>query len=554
MKKIIKALKSPIIFLSVVTSFIACDKDFSVIESDVLGKENANFTTVIDSVIPISAYNKKLDSIQVNELASNILGFFDDPAYGQTTASIITQITPSTFSPDFGENTVIDSVILNVPYFSKAIETDEEGNITYALDSLYGNSPIKLSIYKNDYFLRDFNPNSTLDASQKYYSQPDGTILNGSSVINFEDHKSDLIFEDVNFTPSNKSIRLDTSDDEGTITTEYATPALRTKLDTLFWRSTIIDKQDDVVLSNASNFNNYFRGLYFKAESIDDKGNMILLNLAATNANIIIYYSKDSTVDGERIQSTYTLNFTGNKLNTFINDYNLVTLQNGYDERVYLKGAAGSMAIVSLFDGDVEYTDKNNNTSIIPALDAFKKTYRKIDDETGTFIKDNSTDTYVLKKLINEAHLVVYEDELINTNGDNDYHKYDRIYAYDIKNNIPTIDYQVDPTENSSTPFNSKVISLSQRDTILGKYKIRITEHLNNILLRDSTNTKIGLMLSTNVNYTNNADILNSNDAVTGIPAAAILSPRGTILHGSNSENENKRLKLKIFYTKPKEN
>ena len=50
--------------------------------------------------------------------------------------------------------------------------------------------------------------------------------------------------------------------------------------------------------------------------------------------------------------------------------------------------------------------------------------------------------------------------------------QYDRIYAYDIKNNAPTFDYQVDPTE-SNIAINSKIISLSQRDTITGKFKIR---------------------------------------------------------------------------------
>ncbi|MFI1744929.1 DUF4270 domain-containing protein [Thalassobellus sediminis] len=541
MKKTIKALKLPFTFILILISFIACDKDFSIIESDVLGKENSNFLT--DSVyLPISVYNKKLDSLQINGLASNLLGFFNDPAYGKTTANIVAQITPTTNNPDFGEKTKIDSVVLTIPYFSKTI-TDS----TYTInDSLYGNSPIKLSIYKNDYFLRDFDPNSALGTSQKYYLKSDGTVLNGISVINFEDQKSDLIYEDLDFTPSNKRISLKTTDSDGNTTTTYSTPALRTKLDTLFWRNTIINKQDDPVLSNASNFNNYFRGLYFKAEAIEGKGNMVLLNLASTGANIIIYYSKDSSVAGERTLSTYQLNFTGNKLNIYNNDYSLVTLQNGNkvsgDEKLYLKGTAGSMAIVNLF--------KDQN-----AFDTFINNFR-IPDGNGNFIKENNTGNYKLKRLINDAQIVIYEDENINIGSySNEFHKYDRIYAYDIKNNEPTIDYQIDPTENTQSPISSKIISLSQRDTILGKYKIRLTEHLNNILLRDSTNTKIGLVLSNNVNYINNAEILNSNDDVTGIPAAAIISPRGTILYGSN-ENvpENKRLKLKIFYTEPKDN
>src|SRR5690606_32194196 len=155
--------------------------------------------------------------------------------------------------------------------------------------------------------------------------------------------------------------------------------------------------------------------------------------------------------------------------------------------------------------------------------------------------------------LINEARLVIYEDEaMVSTTTD--YHKYDRIYAYDVKNNTPTIDYlSYDPSTNTGNPLSSKIISLGQRDPQLLTYKIRLTEHLNNILIRDSTNTKIGLVLSSNVNLNNNSRILNSTDTVTTVPAVSIITPRGSILHGTNTNvPENKKMALEIFFTKPK--
>jgi hypothetical protein len=562
MKKTIKALKSPVVFLLIFTSFIACDKDFNVIESDVLGKENANFNAT-NAIYPISAYNKKLDSLQINNLASNLLGVFNDPAYGQTTASIVTQVTPTTFNPDFGTNTVIDSVVINMPYFSTVIGSDDNGNSTYKLDSLYGNATesIKLSIFQNNYFLRDFDPNSTLNSAQNYYSNAENTsnsAITSANVINFDNHIVATIYEDETFTPSADAIVLTTGTGDGKVATR-TTPAYRIVLNTpediLYWTNTIISKQNDPVLSNANNFKNYFRGLYIKAEAITADGSMVFINLASSAANITIHYSKDSTVEGETAQSSYVLSFTGNRINPIINNYN-VTLQNGDkvlgDEKLYLKGTSGSMAVVNLFNGLVDCDGDGNVDD--QAIDCFKKNFRQTDDN-GEFIKDNITRTFLLKRLINEAHLEIYEDEAIDvgTNGI-DFHKYDRIYAYDIKNSVPTIDYLIDPTENTASPFNSKVISLSQRDTISAKYKIRLTEHLNNILLRDSTNTKIGLVLSTNVNYTVSSKILQSNDAVTAIPAAALITPRGTILYGSNDNvSEDKRLKLKVFFTEPKE-
>lgn len=558
MKKTIKALKLTIAFLLTVSSFIACDKDFSVVESDVLGKDNANFKTGLVT-IPISAYNKKISALQINNLASNLLGVFNDPAYGQTTASIITQIRPSSYDPDFGDNPEIDSVVLSIPYFNRVVGLDENGYKEYFLDSLYGGGDsLKLSIYENKYFLRAFNPDN-LDENQNYYSNAstgtENLAFNDNSLINFDDHKGDLILEIPSFIPNKLAVKTTIRTDSDTITTR-SVPALREKMSTSFWTSAILDKEGDVVLSNPSNFNNYFRGLYFKAEATNNAGSMILINLASTSANIIIYYSKDATTEGERIQSTYTLTFSGYKLNTFINDYNLVTIPDANstlgDEKLYLKGAAGSMAVVDLFTGLVDCDGDGNVDD--DALECFKKTYRATDNN-GDPIIEAATGDFVLKKLINDAQLIVYEDTSIPTpDSDEDFHKYDRIYAYDINNNIPTVDYLIDPIENATEPFNSKLISLTQRDTEHKKYKIRLTEHLNNILKKDSSNTKIGLVLSTNVNYTTNAKLLNSTDGVTAIPAASILTPRGTILHGNNVKNadEAKRMTLKVFFTEIK--
>lgn len=558
MKNTIKALKFSIVFLLVTSSFIACDKEFSVLESDVLGKENANFkTNNID--IPISAYNKKLNALQINKGSDNLdphlLGFFDDPEFGKTTASIITQVTPTSFSPDFGDNPVIDSVILSIPYFSKATGLDTNGNTEYSIqDSLYGNAQaeIKLTIYRNNYFLRSFNPNSTT-SPQNYFSNANSGInttdnfaLTENSTINFDDHKG-VVVKDTTFAPSADAIKTTVGDGEDAVTTR-STPAFRAHLYKDFWKSAIIDHEGLPELSNASNFNDYFRGLYFKAEPVGDDGNMTLLNLASTDANITIYYSKGA--DDARTQSTYILNFKGgNRLNTLINDYSIALADGDSDlgdETLYLKGAEGSMAIVDLFGNDPD------------ALEGFLNDFRKTDGN-GEFIKDNTTGTFVLKKLINEAQLVVYENDLLTTTSPEDYHKYDRIYAYDVKNNIPIIDYNepFELSKNIQDPFNSKTFHLSQRDLDQKKYRIRLTEHLKNILLRDSTNTKIGLVLSTNVNITNIAQTLINENGVTGIPAAAILAPRGTILYGSRQSinvPEEKRMKLNVFFTEPENN
>ncbi|GAA3600450.1 DUF4270 domain-containing protein [Flavivirga amylovorans] len=556
MKKTIKALKFPVIFLLIALSFIACDEEFSVLESDVLGKGNANFG-IGDTILPITAYNKKLNTLQINNLNSNLLGFYNDPEFGQTTASVVTQVTPTSLSPSFGVNPVIDSVILSIPYFSKVIGVDTNGNSTYSIkDSLYGDpeAEIKLSIYRNNYFLRSFNPNSA-NSPQNYFSNgnsginlTDNFALIENNTINFDDHKGEIL-KDTMFSPSADAIKTTIGDGDDAVTSRTV-PAFRTHLDDTddtknFWKTTIIDIEGQPELSNVSNFYDYFRGLYFKAEAVSGNGNMFLLNFASADANIAIHYSTGE--ENSRTQATYSLNFSGgNRLNTFINNYNTTFVDGDPDlgdETLYLKGAEGSMAIVDLFGNDPD------------AYDDFINDFRKTDDN-GDFIKDKRTGDFVLKKIINEAQLIIHEDISSDNEG---LHRYDRIYAYDIKNNIILADYGADQaTSNPSDPLNSIIFHLGQRDPDQKKYKIRLTRHLNNILLKDSTNTKIGLVLSTNVNYLNNAEILNSNnDDVTAIPAAAILSPRGTILHGNrvrNGVDSSKRMKLSVFFTEPENN
>jgi hypothetical protein len=112
----------------------------------------------------------------------------------------------------------------------------------------------------------------------------------------------------------------------------------------------------------------------------------------------------------------------------------------------------------------------------------------------------------------------------------------------------------------SSTTINAKINHLEplirEGDSVTGegvKYKIRITEHLNNLILRDSTNAKLALVVTSNVGSIDNFSILNSGEDDRDLPSGAILTPKGTVLHGSQSEDINKRPRIKIYYTDPDE-
>jgi len=138
----------------------------------------------------------------------------------------------------------------------------------------------------------------------------------------------------------------------------------------------------------------------------------------------------------------------------------------------------------------------------------------------------------------------------------------DRLYLYDATNNSPLVDYDFD-NANTTFPRFSRINHLGflQRESSTDegvKYKMRITEHLNNLILNDSTNVKLGIGVSANINLENSffqVDVLTSNDDdAKRVPISSVVYPKSTILYGNNTTNEEKKLYLEVFYTEPESN
>ena len=529
----------------------SCEKDFTSIDSDVINSENAiNFET--SSIeYPIVTHSKIVDPVQSNNLPSFLLGYNNHAIYGESTSSFVGQMVPDQYSPDFGDNIVLDSVVLTIPYFSRGVETSDEDDITYELDSVYGGSPIKLSIYRNNFFLRSFDPYGGFDDTQKYYSNGSLSDLESISQGQLE---GELLFEIDDFSPSASQINLTELDTLGdTFVSQKIAPALRFRLDTPndnYWQNLIFENENDPVLNTENNFKEFFRGLYIKVEGINSEGSMILLNLASTNTNLTIHYTSDTPITSETdtgnidditsYQNDYVLNFSGVLLNIFDNNFSIDVSSsdevNG-DENIYLKGGEGYVGMVDLFNGTVE----NEMGDQVDAFDHFK-----------SFFYDDISESPL--KLINEAYIEFYVNQDLNLENEPD-----RIFLYNYEQNTSLIDYFIDQSV-SSTTINAKINHLEPLQRVDDdpegqgiKYKIRITEHLNNIILRDSTNARLGLGVINDIAATSFFSILNDSEEDVELVSGTILSHKGTILHGNQSQQEDKRPKIKIYYTEPED-
>jgi len=537
----------------------SCDKDFTSIDSDVINAENAiNFST--SSVdYPLVASNLRVNPVKSNNLPSFMLGYNNNPVFGESKASFLGQVIPTEFSPSFGENVVLDSVVLTIPYYSRGVETSEEGDISYEIDSVYGNTPTKLYVYKSNFYLRDFDPSGDFSDSQNYYSN--GALSNSES-INQSEIEAELLYESGilgdgsdDFVPSSERIDLTLIDSLGeSYISNSIAPAIRLKLNNPnddFWQSLFFENEGNSELINPNTFKEFFRGLYIKADAVNSEGSMMMLNFASSNTKLTIHYTSETSTESDTdsggtttetisSQNEYVLNFTDNLINIYENNFQLdvstPNTQEG-DERLYLKGGEGYMSTVDLFSGEIQ----DENGEMVDAFDHFKNSFYNDENE-------------IANKIINEAYIEFFVDQSQNIQSEPD-----RIYMYNFEQNTALIDYFLDQSV-SSTTINAKINHLEpltrDGDSITGegvRYKIRITEHLNNLILRDSTNAKLALVVTANVGSIENFSILNSGEEDRDFPSGAILTPKGTVLHGSQSEDINKRPRIKIYYTDPDE-
>ncbi len=536
--------KTFIIGLSILF-FASCDKDFNELGSEIVGNENYSLNK---EAIDVVAYNQNIGVYRTSNLPVNSLGTYTNPIFGKTTANFVSQVQLVTNSPKFyrtASNIIIDSVYLYVPYFSSVESTDATtGDSTYKLsqDSIFGDKEIDLKVYESNYYLRDNDPATGFQQPQYYYNNQQNeieTTLDLPAPLNTDDRNiqdSTAILDNSQnrkFKFSNKQIKIYKNIGKPTVAVkERLAPGMLLSLDKGFFRQKIFNAPTGVLFNNNA-FENYFRGLYFKvnnATTSPNQGTLAKLNFA--NGYIrIIYRDNKSDEETTLVRRSLDIKLGGNTVNLITSDWsNPITSPNTTvgDNRLYLNGMGGSMAVIDLFAGTAGAA--------------------KLQD-----IKDNNW-------LVNEANLTftIDKDALINSSGVAAPEP-NRIYLYDLNNKRPLIDYFADLTTANSSKYNKFIYGgiiqkdASERGTT---YKIKITNHIRNLILKDSTNVKLGLVVTESINNPSNVNLFTpfANDGVTTkfVPAMSVVNPLGTILFGSNpSVPVEQRLKLEVYYTKP---
>ena len=588
----------------------SCEEDLTTVGSGVVGGEPF---TAGKAVYDVFAYNKKIEAVRTNKLPAYQLGNYTDPIYGKTEASITTQVQLSFANPSFGnysaaveetadtdsstltikENETVEEVILFIPFLTnpkgdldldgvadaydadpedpnsdsdgdtltdiqeKSLGTDPlnqdtDGDgindnldddtavnrfpVKYDLDSIFdanGNIPesFNFKVERSTYFLRDLDPNTNFQEAQQYYSSQqfsptfvsdllfDGTV----EVKNVEE----LIFQEDD--PETEDV------DESEEAPTRIAPGIRVALNPAFFQQNILDKEGDSELLSQANFSEFFRGVHL---SVPDD---VLVLLDITRGNITIKYKYDSvtsSADDTIIENEqeFVLNFIrrdtstgaviGNAVNTFINEAYPAEITSGLDNgenasKIYLKGGAGSFAQIKLFD-------EINGDEIINQI---KSKNWIINEANLVFYVDRNT-LDAAGSVIEPSKLYLFKD---NTNGP--------VYNQFLES-------EEDYNAGNFTNYDGGLNRVSGKGQA---YKIKITNYINDLIVRDSSNTTLNLTLTSDIRISTTGKAMLANNTEGQVPVMSSINPFGTVLYGSDdlpSGQEGKKLKLEIFYTR----
>ena len=591
-----------------ILSFIclSCDPQYNSIGYDLLSSKELNSKKFL---APVFVSEEKIKDFQTNDLPIQQLGKLNHPLFGETTAQIISQLSISS-NPIFGlndqlredldnsseirliqENEKIESVFLEIPFFSNNNDSDNDGvedyfdsdpqniesdsdndgvldyvetqnstnplsadtdgdgindledtdnsilypseNSVYKVDSIFGNksASFDFKVYELKYFLNSLDPNNNFESNINYFSSQD-FYENGFVGEILHDARIKLNLEEVRLNyQRDDSLTIDI-DERKTIENRYS-PRLRVSLNPSFFQKKILDNEGSNELANQTNFSEFLRGIIIKMENPSD---YLYMMLNFNNALIRINYSFDK-YSTNATEDDISDDFIFKEYSSFIlntNGVKINNIKNNFKDNNFSENDSESKIILKGGLGSrlrLKLFDSDNSRTLIDSLRANQW-------------------------LINEANLVFYVDQKAIENWKNK-EIADRIFLYNLENSLPITDYFSDISINSNAVNRNKaiyggILEYDENNKPF-RYKISLTDHIKELLISDQVNNiDLGVSVTSNIQDSSfkRAIILGLSEEQF-YPTSSILNPFGTVLIGVNPEKElsDKKLELEIFYT-----
>lgn len=333
---------------------------------------------------------QKQDSILANYTTQSVLGYFNDPVFGETTANIAMALTMPSTNYSFGESPTLDSAVLVIPFlgfYGDSANSSFTAEVRQLNEVLYNESG------KSYYSNKKWSVNSTVIGTKVVTTNLKDSIYIDAVISS----KIDPYLDSLVKVPRQLRIRLDLNSD--------------------FVKNKIFNVDSVNKVSNTI-FNNYIKGLFLsvnKGASTGAGGLFALDTYTSGAARLDVFYR--TTTDGviDTLESVNTFNISGSSGNA--------ATELTWD----LDGTAVKT--------ELESTAKNSSLLYLKGLG-------------GTFVKVDFPYLNKLKELgtnvtINRAELVFYVDD----NSGYDPISRLRTYRWDIADRP-----QLVPDESSSDP------------------------------------------------------------------------------------------------------
>ena len=390
--KVVNPLKLLSFFVLTLISFTSCENEIDSIGVGII--DNGNFDT--DSFkASIISENENVERVISNNISQYLLGVYKDDEFGKLTGSVVTQLSlplaGEAYAVGYGDEVVVDSVLMHIPYQVTLNSADEDAALRYSLDSVFGDRDIEfdLGIYELKTFLNTLDPNDPTKTnvyySDKEFQKGSEAFFKGAFKVNPNDTVSYI-----------KRYEADgiTVYDTDTIKDDNVAPSIKLPLNKNMVQQLFVDNAHESQFLSFEEFLRYYRGFYIEANTLTNEY-AHLMSLDFADANMTIYYSNtqdeeenqdlnQNGVTGEtgvRVKKNYVFPFGNLKSNILERDYSMEKASG--TDRIYVQGAAGGIAILDILSQeDLDelrsnnwlinsanlhlYVDKNASSSIIP--------------------------------------------------------------------------------------------------------------------------------------------------------------------------------------------
>ncbi len=502
--KVVTFLKYVGFFSIVFFTIVSCEKEIENIGVNII--DNNKFSTG-NFVAETATNTKYIDSVPANGLPQYLLGVYSDTEFGALRGSIVSQIIPTAVGDfyTYGENAAIDSVVIYIPYQVTAQDAADDGKPVFEIDSIIGNTDqdFKLSVYELETFLNTLDPT---DPSKQMVYYSDKIFQKSSTPFfaeNFKVNPNDTVAYIKRYMPDGITVY-----DTDTIKETSSIPTIKLPLNEAMIQQLFVDNASGSEFSSIDEFVRYFRGFYIEATATNSN-EAHLISLSMENSKMTIYYSNDKDeatdedkdgdgVTGEgivRVKQSYDFNFGATRSNVLERDNS--NIQESGPDRLYVQGAAGSVATINLFEG-----------------------------QNLPEIRENMY-------LITGATLTFYVDQNASSNiapG--------RLFIYNYEDNEQILDMMTEgiATVGASLEYDD--------DGNPYKYVFSITDYISQVLLSEDPDELVTIGVKV---YNPTDSPINNTD--TSVKEYS-WTPKGVVLYNQSQDFEDKRVKLDIYYSK----